>query len=157
MSCEEQYTLYKEFPIWCEMIVGCSKDPPCENTPAHEELLRNESFRRLDIQVLAPAKMSFADLRDDCRTYAFIDEYWSSLVVSSPSAVCGKIAGFNYVSDESYQDNDPDENAMATIYFSPSDVVDTWRIMNEVERESIYDKSKPLLILPNIAYMIPPH
>ena len=138
------------------IAVNCSKDPPCENTKQHVAQLQKGDFRRLDIQVLAPTNMTFANLRSDWRTYAFIDKYWRTLLAST-SVGCVEITDFNCVSDTKYQRNDPAETAMATIYLSPSDVVDTWRIMKEVERESVYDKSKPLLILPNVAYMIPPH
>lgn len=157
MSCEEQYTLYKEFPIWCDMMVRCSNDPPCEKTAEHEARLEKNIFCRLNIQVLAPQKMRFEDLRNDWRTYAFIDKYWRSLMVPASKEQCGEVYDFNCVSATRYQTNHPSETATTLIYLSPSDVVDTWRIMQEVERESMYDKSKPLLILPNVAYMIPPH
>jgi len=156
MSCEECYTLYASAIIPCEMI--CERAFG-EASKQDEEELTNAESRDVEIQVLMPNTMTADDLLADVRLYGFIDVYWKSMLTPLYKPAWIEIRDFNFVKRDNVVGV---ERAMKRskdiehIYMQPVQVHDKDAVMELVKKSNVYVPKRPLLILPNIAYMIPP-
>lgn len=156
MSCEECYTLYASLIIPCEMI--CKRASGKASKQDKEELTNAES-RDVEIQVLLPNSMNADELMADVRLYGFIDVYWKLTLVPLYKPAWVEITDFNFVKRDKVGDVERSmkRTTMEHIYMQPVQVHDKDAVMELVKKTNVYNPKHPLLILPNVAYVIPPN
>lgn len=142
--------------VMCARCEGTDDCVGCPKTREHADRVKDASTRKVKLQVLADENQPLESVICDIRVWRFIDTYWRLVLIDKPDAdESVELYDFNYVAvDLEYDVGE----VTCSIKVEKDSLIDPQTAVKFVKRElpNEYDPALPLLVLPNIAYLIAP-